>query len=129
MNTMDADVCIDVVRKRPKAIAWLDTLTALPAIPGFVAMELLAGCQSAQEYRYNLKFLQGMTVVWATEAAMQQTINEFLPFKLSHGIGVLDCLIAATAHEQGGTLYTFNTRHFRHLPGIAIAEPYTRLQP
>lgn len=70
-----------------------------------------------------------LQLVWASEQVLLDAIRDFLPYKLSQGVGVLDCLIAAVAKEQGGTLYTFNTRHFRHLPGIAIAEPYARVQP
>lgn len=53
----------------------------------------------------------------------------FLPYRLSHGIGVLDCLIAATAKELKGMLYTFNGRHLRSLPDVVVAEPYIRIQP
>lgn len=128
MNFMDADVSIDLLRKRPEALAWFHNLPDAPAVSGFVAMELLAGCQSRREYREVEEFLEDLRVVWASEAAMEEAITDFLPFRLSHGVGVLDCLIAATAKEQGGTLFTFNTRHFRHLPGVSVAEPYARIQ-
>ncbi len=129
MNTMDADICIDLLRKKPDALAWFHALLEAPALSGFVAMELLAGSHSRKEYREVAEFLEDLSIVWASEAAMQEAMAVFLPFRLSHGMGVLDCLIAATAKEQGGTLFTFNGRHFRPLPGVIVAEPYTRPKP
>lgn len=70
MNTMDADVCIDLLRKRPEAVAWFGTLPKLPAVSGFVAMELLAGCQSRKEYREVESFLDDLLIVWASENAI-----------------------------------------------------------
>ena len=126
IDTMDADVCIDLLREKPYAEAWFNALPVAPAISGFVAMELLAGAQSRREYQEVAEFIDDLQVVWASEVAMQAATRFFLPYQLSHGVGVLDCLIAATAKEQGGTLYTFNTKHFRPLPGVMIAEPYMR---
>jgi predicted nucleic acid-binding protein len=128
MNTMDADVCIDLLRRRPEALTWFDALDEPPSVSGFVAMELLAGCQSRIEWREVESFLDDLNIVWASEQAANEAMTIFLLFRLSHGIGVLDCLIAATAKEQGGTLYTFNRRHFRPLPDVIVAEPYIRIQ-
>ena len=41
----------------------------------------------------------------------------------SHGTGLADALIAATAEENGATLVTFNQRHF---PMVEIRVPYER---
>ena len=47
MRLLDTDVAIDLLRKKSNAQAWFASLPELPAMPGFVAMELLQGCQNA----------------------------------------------------------------------------------
>jgi predicted nucleic acid-binding protein len=41
MDLVDTDVLIDVQRGHPPALAWFAGLTELPAVPGFVVMELV----------------------------------------------------------------------------------------
>ena len=41
-----------------------------------------------------------------------------------HGMGFLDCLIGAAAHQHGLVLYALNDRHFSPLPGLQVARPY-----
>jgi predicted nucleic acid-binding protein len=45
---------------------------------------------------------------------------------LSHGVGVLDCLIAAIAIRLGNPFYTFNLKHFQVMPGLDVQAPYVR---
>jgi hypothetical protein len=41
MDLVDTDVLIDVQRGHPPALAWFAGLTVLPAVQGFVVMELV----------------------------------------------------------------------------------------
>ena len=45
-------------------------------------------------------------------------------FYLSHGVGVLDSLIGATAVTHHLILATLNTKHFASFPGLRIERPY-----
>jgi predicted nucleic acid-binding protein len=45
-------------------------------------------------------------------------------YRLSHGLLIIDALIAATALAHGETLYTKNVRHFRMIPGLREIRPY-----
>ena len=58
----------------------------------------------------------------------QQASGWFATYWLSHKIGILDCLIAATAVRLGASLYTFNTPHFQVIPGLDVRSPYGRLR-
>ena len=41
MDLVDTDVLIDVQRGHPPALVWFASLTLMPAVPGFVVLELL----------------------------------------------------------------------------------------
>jgi predicted nucleic acid-binding protein len=123
---LDTDILIDLDREFPPAVAWLSTLPELPPISGFAALELKAGCPNKADMRKVTKFLKPFPIVWPTEADMVRALVEYAPLRLSHGLGILDSLIAATAVGMGEPVATFNNRHFRGVPGLATVQPYTR---
>ena len=50
MVILDSDIMIDILRRYPSAINWLEALGEEEiALPGFVVMELLQGCRSKVE--------------------------------------------------------------------------------
>ena len=115
-----------VLHNQPWALAWFGGLTDLPAVPGFVVMELVQNARNKREVRQALRLVAPLTVVWPTEVDCTRALSDFTAYHLSHGLGLLDALIAATAIGQSATLYTFNVKHYRVVPGLAVAQPYTR---
>jgi predicted nucleic acid-binding protein len=123
---LDADVMIDLLRGNATARAWLASLPAPPAAAGFAAMEITTACLNRVELRSVQKFLRSFTLLWPTETDLQRALNEYLPLRLAHGIGMVDTVIAATATGAGLTLVTLNVRHFRHIPGLTVLRPYVK---
>ncbi len=126
MRLLDADVCIDLLRKLPVAVDWFGELTEAPAVPGFAAVELVLGCQNKNELRHVRAFLGTFEIVWPAETDLNKALNEYAPLKLAHGVGGMDCLIAATAAGKGDTLVTLNVRHFSAIPDLIIETPYNK---
>lgn len=126
MNLVDSDVLIDVWRGHPPAKAWLAACTAIPSVPGFVVMELVQDVKNGQELRQALRLAEYFPTVWPSEADLTAALANSTRFRLSHGLGLIDSLIAATAVGRGATLLTFNTKHYRFIPDLAIAQPYQR---
>lgn len=126
MDLVDTDVLIDVQRGHPPALTWFSGLTILPGVPGFVVMELIQDARNAKEVRQALKLVAPLQVVWPTEMDCQRALSDFTAYHLSHGLGVLDALIAACAVGLSATLHTFNDRHYRVVPGLTTRQPYTR---
>jgi predicted nucleic acid-binding protein len=126
MDLVDTDVLIDVQRGHPPAVAWFAGLTNLPAVPGFVVMELVQDARNAQEVRRALKLIAPLQIVWPTEVDCARALSDFTAYHLSHGLGLLDALISACAVGQSATLHTFNDKHYRVVPGLVTVEPYTR---
>lgn len=126
MELVDTDVLIDVQRGHPPAIAWFASLATLPALPGFVAMELVQNARSAREVGQALQFVAPFQLVWPSELDCARALIDFANYHPSHGLGLLDSLIAACALGRGATLLTFNAKHYGTVPGLILAQPYVR---
>ncbi|HEX5447430.1 MAG TPA: PIN domain-containing protein [Pirellulales bacterium] len=93
---------------------------------GIVVMELIQDARNAREVRKALRLVSPLLIVWPTETDCARALSDFAAFHLSHGLGLLDALIAACAVGRSATLYTFNAKHYQAVPGLTVAEPYTR---
>ena len=123
---LDTDILIDIQRGHPPAVAWFAGLSDLPAIPGFVVMELIQDAQNSAQVRQALRLIAPLRVVWPTESDCGQALSHFTVYHLSHSLGLLDAVIAATAIGQALTLCTFNVKHYRAIPGLTTLQPYVR---
>src|ERR1017187_3546531 len=126
MHLVDTDVLIDIQRGHAPAIAWFAGLAELPAVPGFVVMELVQDARNARELRQSLKLVAPLRVVWPSEADCARALSDFTAYHLARGLGLLDSIIASCAVGLATTLYTFNLKHYRVVPGLVAAEPYIR---
>jgi predicted nucleic acid-binding protein len=126
MSIVDSDVLIDVLRGHPPAIAWFASLTEMPSVPGFVVMELVQDARNSREVRRALKLVAPLPIVWPSEVDCARALSDFTAYHLSLRLGLLDAMIAACAVGLVATLYTFNTKHYKMVPGLIIAQPYTR---
>lgn len=124
MYLLDTDILIDIQRGHPAALAWFAALEELPSAPGFVVMELIQDAQNAQQVRQVLKLVAPLSAVWPSKAACEQALSDFTTYHLSHGLGLLDALIAACAVELSATLCTFNVKHYRMIPNLVTEQPY-----
>jgi predicted nucleic acid-binding protein len=126
MDLVDTDVLIDVQRRHQPALTWFASLTEPPSVPGFVVMELIQDAQNARQVRQVLKLVAPLRIVWPTAADCARALSDFAAYHLSHGLGLLDALIAACAVGLSARLLTFNVKHYRAVPGLVVAQPYTR---
>lgn len=123
---LDSDVVIDLLRGHPAANQWLNGLQPQPLVCGIAALEVVSGARDLVDQRKIQRFLSLFPIAWPTETDMNRALNEFLPLRLAHGVGVYDCLLAATAVGLGVPVATFNTKHYRALPGVSTVQPYQR---
>jgi hypothetical protein len=126
MDVLDTDVLIDVQRGHAPALAWFAGLTDLPALPGFVAMELVQDARNANEVQRALKLIAPLRIVWPSAADCNRALSEFAAYHLSHGLGLLDALIAACCVGLSANLCTFNVKHYQVVPNLVLSQPYTR---
>jgi predicted nucleic acid-binding protein len=123
---LDTDVLIDVQRGHPPAVAWFAALTQPLAVPGFVVMELIQSARNTREVQNAQKQVAGFQIVWPSQADCARALADFTTLHLSHSLGLIDALIAATAVGQNATLCTFNLKHYRAVPGLTVIQPYKR---
>ncbi len=126
MVLLDTDVLIDVQRGHPPALEWFGSLQDLPAVQGYVVMELIQDARNAREVRQTLKLVAPLQIVWPTETDCARALSDFAVYHLSHRVGLVDALIAACAVGLSATLYTFNVKHYQIVPGLVIAKPHAR---
>jgi hypothetical protein len=127
MNLVDTDVLVDCVRGTVAAQEWLKQQAEQPsAVPAVAAMELVMGCRDRADLERIQRFLATFEVVWPEGSEFAAAYQLLLNYRLSSGLNIPDCLIAATALTRSARLFTFNIKHFRAVPGPDVAEPYSR---
>ena len=121
---MDTDVLIEYLRGREKAAEYLEGLVPDLSISVVSIAELFAGIQGDDEERKLRQFLLAFAILPVTERVARTGGLYRRDYRPSHGTGLADALIAATAEELGLNLVTFNYRHFPMVSRVII--PYER---
>lgn len=123
---LDSSIFIDLIRKHPPAIdAFSKTLSGQSA--SVVAkLELIAGLKSKKETKSIETMFKDfqIEILPVTEEISDMSEKVFVKFYHSHGIGILDSLIAATALVYDEELVTRNSKHFNFIPNLKILTPY-----
>ncbi len=121
---VDTDVLIEYLRGAEKAVAFLETLERRPATSVLCTAELLAGARNEEECSVIRQFLLAFDEL-AVDTEIARLGGDYRRrFMNSHGTGLADALIAATAAHHNLTLATFNIRHFPMLENVLV--PYQR---
>ncbi|MEI6427606.1 MAG: PIN domain-containing protein [Pseudanabaena sp. ELA607] len=106
MIFLDSDIIIDFLRRYSPAISWLESLEDKKlALYGYVAMELMQGCNNKIELQQIRKLIANFEVVWATAETCNQALEVFAECNLSHGLGLIDALIGQTSISLGVPLH------------------------
>jgi len=129
MVLVDTDVLVECLRGSLAARSWLEAYPKETfAIPGAAAMELVIGCRNQAELQQIRAFLGSFSIAWPNATEFAQAFDLLATNRLSSGIGIPDCLIAATALARAARLYTFNLKHFKAVAGLDAQQPYSRQQ-
>ena len=89
-------------------------------------MELMQDARNKREVEQALRLVKPLPIAWPTNADCERAMQDFRILHLSHSLGLVDALIAATSVGLGATLCTFNVKHYRSVAGLLTEEPYTR---
>ena len=110
-----------MTRGHAGAASRLQTMTPWK-ISVITYMELMQGCRNRQEWE---RFKQGLAqcqteILSITEVITSRAMKLVEVYALSYGVQLGDALIAATALEQGLTVFTASKKHFGAIEGLEI---------
>lgn len=120
---VDTDVLIWHLRGYPQSTRRLDQLPSL-IISCVSYFELLQGMRNKLELQALKKMLQlrNAQVLPITPAITNRATTLMESLVLSHGLGMGDALIAATALEHGHAVLTGNVKHFSAVEHLQLDE-------
>jgi predicted nucleic acid-binding protein len=119
---LDSCIVIDYLREHPPAVRYIRTLATEPLLSAVTIAEVYVGVRNRAEAS-RVEMLVDLFVVLAVDAEIARRGGELRRrFARSHGTGLLDALIAATAQVHGARLVTRNARHFPMLEDLLV--PY-----
>ena len=118
---IDTDVLIDCLRGRDQARSFIEAQSVAPFVSVATVAELYAGV--FDEERSDLDaFLSVFRVVPMTEDIARNGGLHRRDYGRSHGTGLIDGIVAATAVKVGTRLVTLNRQHYPMLDDVIV--PY-----
>lgn len=124
---LDTDVLVDYLRGLPQAVAYLEKLEEPLCLSAVTVAELYAGVREGSERTALAAFVSAFEVLPLDQATAERGGLLRRDFGKSHGTGLADALIAATAQRQRATLITLNQKHFPMLKQVRA--PYEKRLP
>ena len=121
---IDSDVLIDYLRGHPAAISYLENLTERQIVSVMTVAELYTGIREGNERQALEELLKTFEIIPVTEKTAIIGGLFRRTFLKSHGVGIADAVIAATAEVESATLATLNKKHFPMLSKVIV--PYRK---
>lgn len=121
---IDTNILVDHSRRKVEAVNFLRGVNPPIVVSAITVAELYAGVRDGRE-REALDHAISLAVVIDIDAQIAEQAGQYLrQFAKSHGTGLGDAFIAATADTDGATLATLNVKHFPMLPPDRVVKPY-----
>ena len=121
---VDTNVPIDYLRDIPQAVKYLETSPGPMSISALTVAELHAGARDAGERQRLRKFTAAFDVIPADSRICEMGGDFRAKYAPSHGVDLIDGVIAATAVVRELTFVTLNKKHFPMLGNVVT--PYRR---
>ena len=117
----DTDILVDFLRGHEEAVALIRKYDSEIILSAIVVAELYAGVKGESEEAVLGEFVSLFRVVPVTVAIARSAGMYKRDYGRSHGVGLADAVIAATAFAENAELQTLNTRHYPMMKGLAPA--------
>jgi predicted nucleic acid-binding protein len=121
---VDTDVIVDFLRGYPKAVDLVKTEMSRIIFPSIVVAELYAGVRGTDELASLDAFISLFRVIPTSAPIARAAGIHKRNYAKSHGVGLADAIIAATAEAEDADLYTLNTKHYPMFK--TLQPPYTK---
>jgi len=117
----DTDVLADFLRGNSKALALIRASSDRMTLSSIVVAELYAGVKGAEEQAALDAFIALFRVIPITQEIARAGGLLKRDYGRSHGVGLADAILAATAQAENADLLTLNVRHYPMLKGLRPA--------
>lgn len=121
---IDTNVMVDFLRGNPKAVTLLKRCSSCVVISSIVAAELYAGVKGEKELEILDSLLSLFRLVPVSSALARSGGLLKRDYGKTHGVGLADAIVAATAIAEHADLKTLNVKHYPMLKGLK--PPYTK---
>lgn len=122
MILLDTNILVDLLRGNPDSTAFILALPSPPLISVLSIAELRSGARQGSE-SLRIDAIVRTYVIKSVTLAIAERAGAFSKqYRASHGVDMVDALIAATADVEGLPFATLNLKHFPMFPGLA--RPY-----
>ena len=123
---VDTDVWIDFLRGVPEAVDFVEQLPDVVSISAVSVAELYAGVREGKDREVLGDLLTSLKVLDLNDVGAAHGGLIRRDFGKSHGVGLSDALIAATALQHDCQLFTLNIKHYPALPKAQVTRPYIK---
>jgi predicted nucleic acid-binding protein len=121
---LDTDVLVDFLRGHRKAVAFFNVRSTRIILSSIVVAELYAGVRGDREQAALEELISLFRVVPVSGEIAKKGGLYKRDYGKSHGVGLADAILAATAEAENAELKTLNTKHYPMLKGLRPA--YTK---
>ncbi len=118
---LDTDVLVDFLRGHMKAVDFVNKYNARIILSSIVVAELYAGVKGDAEQAALQHFVSLFRVVSVSAEIAEAAGLYKRDFGKSHGVGLADAILAATAEAENAELKTLNTKHYPMLKHLKPA--------
>jgi len=118
---LDTDVIVDFFRGYGKAVVFIKTYNTRIILSAIVVAELYAGVKGDAEQAILQDFIALFRVVPVNAEIGRVGGLYKRDYGKSHGVGLADAILAATAEAENAELKTLNTKHYPMLKDLKPA--------
>ncbi len=118
---VDTDVLIDFLRGYKKAVTFINKFSSRIILSPIVVAELYAGIKGDAEHAVLENFVSLFRVIPLTVEIAKAGGLYKREFGKSHGVGLADAILAATADTEKAELKTLNVKHYPMIKSLKPA--------
>ncbi len=118
---VDTDVMVDFLRGADQAVVVIKEHAERIALSPIVVAELYAGVKGKREQETLDELVSIFRVINVTAEIAKSAGLLKRDYAASHGVGLADAVIAATARSQNAELLTLNVKHYPMLKSLEPA--------
>lgn len=120
---LDTDVLIDYLRDYDAAVEYLESLSQPLLVSVITVAELYSGVREGQERNVLDQFMRAFDKIPIDDNIAMKAGLIRRQYGPSHGVGLADALVAATAEVNNAKVAMLNKNHF---PMIKTVVPYQK---